>query len=145
MYELDEFDPFRHMKRVRKRMHSFFNFPETDFGRASREPLIDIRDKNEELEVLAELPGVEKKDIKINVLEDSLVLNAESKAEEEEKKKGYYYHERSYNSFSRSIPLPEDVIPNKAKAEFKNGILTLTLSKKHPEKKKAEGYEVKIE
>lgn len=144
MYELDEFDPFRHMKRMHKRMNSFFNFPEA-FEKESREPLIDIRDKGKELEVVAELPGIDKEDIKMNLLEDSLVLNAESKSEEKQEKEGYYYHERSFNSFNRSIPLPEEVVPDKSKAEFKNGILTLTVSKKHPEKKKADGFEVKIE
>lgn len=149
MYELDEFDPFRELRRANRRLYRLFNFgfPAWRGESGIREPLIDIVDKDDALEITAELPGVDKKDIKINVLEDSVALKAESKTEIEKKqeKKGYYFHERSYSSFSRVIPLPTEVIAEKTKANFKNGILTLILPKKYPTEKKPRGFEVKID
>ncbi len=82
---------------------------------------------NGKLLVYAELPGLKKGDIKVQVTEDALILEGERKQEKEEKREGYYHSERSYGHFYRSIPLPEGVTLDKASAEFTNGILEVTI------------------
>ncbi|MEM1577489.1 MAG: Hsp20/alpha crystallin family protein [Candidatus Pacearchaeota archaeon] len=101
---------------------------------------IDIRESNSDLIIEAELPGVNKENIDINLDENKLTIKAETKKAVEEKKEGYLHRERSYKSFYRSFTLPMPVIPEKAKATYKDGILTIIVPKKEKEKKK----EVKI-
>lgn len=95
----------------------------------ARVPSIDLSEKNGNLVVEAELPGVDKKDVKITYTDNMLTLQGETKQEKEEKREGYYRAERQYGSFYRAIPLPQPVDFSKAKAEFKNGVLTITLPK----------------
>lgn len=124
-------DPFSR-RTWRKFWESFPEF-EAFLPRAGvRAPLIDVLDEGKTIRVIAELPGLEKKDISVNVLEDSVEISTEKKAEvkEEKEREGYYFHERSYQKFYRKIPLPAAVIPEKTKAEYKNGILELILQKK---------------
>jgi HSP20 family protein len=112
----------------------------------ARQPLVDVVDRGKEIIVSAELPGVDKKDIQLSVEEDSVSIKAERKAEVEEarEEEGYYFRERSYASYSRRVPLPAEVIPEKAAAEFKNGILTVSLPKRHPEEPREKGHRVEI-
>ena len=142
--EVDLWEPFKSMKKMRRRMFDMFSWPEGFPG--IRQPLVDIEDKGKSLQVVAELPGMEKKDIDINLEETSLEIKAAAKQEarQEKKKQGYFFHERSYQSFFRSIPLPAEIIPSKAKAMFKNGILTINMPKKHAAKKR-KGHRVKVE
>lgn len=100
---------------------------ENVFGGGS--PRTDIAETDKEIEVSVELPGMDEKDIEVSMTEDTLTIKGEKKGEREEKKKGYYLHERSYGSFYRSIPLPSGVDTDKANAEFKKGVLTVTLPK----------------
>ncbi len=141
--EPELWDPFRQMRRVRRRM--FEMFPTPDFFGDIRQPLVDVIDKGKTLHVAAELPGMDKKDIDINVEETSIEIKAKAKQEtkKEKKKEGYYFHERSYQSFYRRIPLPAEVNAKSAKAEFKNGILTVELPKKKAKKSKGHRIEVK--
>ncbi len=121
------------------------------FGRRMRfprlamewEPAIEMYEKGNDLIVKAEIPGVEKEDLSVSVTEDTLTIKGEMKREEEVKEKDYYRQERFYGSFSRTIDLPVEVDSAKAKANYKNGLLTLTLPKKKPEKELA--TEIKIE
>lgn len=111
-----------------------------------REPLVDVVDKGKTIELTAELPGVDKRDIKINIEGNSVSIGAEQKhiLREEDKKKGFYRQERSYQSFFRRLPLPAEVLPAKSSAEYTNGILKVSLQKKRPaEKKKAHKVQVK--
>ena len=141
--DMELWDPFRYMRRLRQRMFDIFPFQEMDSG--IREPLVDVIDKGNSLQITAELPGVDKKGIEINVEENSVAIKAESKheAREEREKEGYYFHERAYERFFRKVPLPAEVIPNKATAEFNNGILTIDLPKKHPEER-GKGFKLQI-
>ena len=144
MRDLDLWRPFK-----RNFFRDFFDdFPlslsESKFGSLVREPLIDVVDEGKQVKVMAEIPGVEKKDISIDVTEDSIAISAEQKKEREEKSKGYYYHERGFQKFFRKIALPSEVIPNKSKAEFRDGILTVVLDKKHPAEKEAKSFKVGI-
>jgi HSP20 family protein len=148
MREIDVWDPFKKIRRMEK-LNKFFNedwFPISVKmpSELIREPLLDVKDLGKALEVKAELPGVDKKDIDIEVNDRRLTLSAKVRVEKEEKDKGYYFKERKYQSYYRTIPLPTEVIPNKSKAEFTNGVLKLTLPKKTPTKPKKKSHKVKI-
>ena len=91
-------------------------------------------DKNFTLEVA--IPGIDKKDLKIDVNEDVLTISSESKSESEENKNGYKRKEFSYSAFSRSFYVPENVNREKIEANYKDGILTIALPKQEEEKNK---------
>jgi HSP20 family protein len=93
-------------------------------------PQVDVTETDKEIKVSADIPGVESKDIDVSVENGTLVIKGEKKYEREEKEKGQYRMERSYGSFERSIELPAEVDESKAKAEFKKGVLRLTLPKR---------------
>ena len=106
-------------------------------------PAVEVVDKKDRLIVKAELPGIDKKDVKVNVENDYLTISGETKNEHEVKEKEYYYSERSYGSFSRSIPLPVEIETGKIKAAYKKGVLTIDLPKS--EKAKPKEIDVKVE
>lgn len=93
-------------------------------------PQIDLSETEKELTIKAELPGIEPKEVEINVVGNVLTLRGEKKQEHEEKKRDYHYVERQYGSFHRSIPLPTYVNADKVDAHYKNGVLTITLEKR---------------
>jgi HSP20 family protein len=93
-------------------------------------PSVDIIERDDEIVVKAELPGVNKDDIDISVTERSVTIKGTSSHEEKEEKGDYYRSEISRGSFSRSLPLPAEVDESKAKASFKDGLLELKLPKK---------------
>ena len=103
----------------------------TGIGRdeASAFPAVDIAETGDLLTITAELPGVAAKDVDISLEKGVLTIRGEKRFEHEEKKDDYRRIERSYGSFSRSFALPHEVDADKAKAEFKDGVLTLTLPK----------------
>lgn len=92
-------------------------------------PKVDVTENEKEFRVSAELPGMEDKDIDVSLQNDMLTIRGEKKEEKEEKGKDYYRMERSFGSFSRSIPLPVEVETDKVDAKFKKGVLTITLPK----------------
>ncbi|MEO0105473.1 MAG: Hsp20/alpha crystallin family protein, partial [candidate division WOR-3 bacterium] len=106
-------------------------------------PLVDMYEKGNDIIVEAEIPGMEKENLSVTVSENTVTIKGEIKKEKEVKEKDYYLCERSYGSFSRTIDLPTEVDSGKAKANYKNGVLTITLPKKQPEKKLE--TEIKIE
>jgi HSP20 family protein len=108
-----------------------------------RKPLLDLADNGKEYVVTAELPGITKDDLKVEVTENSIEISSEKKTEEREEKEGYIRRERHYSNFYRAIPLPDDIIPGKADAELKEGILTVKLPKAKPEDKKTRKLSVK--
>lgn len=140
--EQDFFDPLSFMRR--RMLDMFGGLPAAG---DERQPLVDVVDKESEIVVSAELPGVEKENIELSVDEDSLSISAESREEANESKeeRGYYFHERSYSSYNRTIPMPAKIIPEKASAEFNNGILTVVLQKEHPEEPKGKGFKVEVQ
>ena len=93
-------------------------------------PRVDVTETDKEVKVSAEIPGVEPKDIDVSVEDGMLTIRGEKKYEREEKEKEQYRMERSYGSFERAIALPAEVDKAKAKAEFKQGVLRLTLPKR---------------
>lgn len=99
-----------------------------DFEKSFR---LDVIDREKELLVRGELPGVEKDDIEISVMGDRLMIEAERKFEEEEKKDAFFRHEVGFGTLMRTIPLPVEVDADKVKAELKDGFLEITLPKAH--------------
>lgn len=103
-----------------------------------RMPTLDLFEKNGNLVVEAELPGIDSKDVKITYTDSSVTIQGETKHGKEEKKDGYFRSERQYGSFYRTVPLPTAVDFGQAKAEFKDGVLKITLPKtaQPPEKER---------
>jgi len=93
-------------------------------------PSVDILETENDLVLKADVPGVEQKDIDIQIENGTLTLKGERKFERDEQKKGYHRLERSYGSFVRYFTLPDTVDPEKVRAEYNNGVLTVTLPKK---------------
>lgn len=101
-----------------------------------RVPVVDLYEGEEEVVLKAEVPGLSKEDLKIDLTDSMVTLSGEKKKEEDVKEKDYTYSERSYGSFSRSLQLPCAVKADKAKATFKNGILEVKLPKTEEAKKR---------
>lgn len=100
-------------------------------------PAVDLIDKNDKLLAKVELPGVDKKDVKLSLNDSNLTIQGEMKKDEETKNDDYYYRERAYGTYSRTISLPAEIDKENIKAKFKNGILEITMPKK-PEVKPKE-------
>jgi HSP20 family protein len=92
-------------------------------------PAVDVAEKGDKVVVEAELPGLTVDDIQLSVLENTLTLSGEKKAEKEEKGENYYHIERHHGSFTRSIPLPTRVDTDHVNATFHDGVLTVELPK----------------
>ena len=93
--------------------------------------------------VRADLPGLSKEDIKVEVSDDVLTIEGERKHEEKEERAGYYYNERSHGSFYRAIPLPEDADASKAIADFHKGVLEITVPAPARRESKAKRLEIR--
>ncbi len=152
-------EPFESLRREID--HAFENFHPGSwrwpFGRSSfdsepfwrREltwgaaPAVDIVEKEKEYEITAELPGMDEKNIDVNLSNGMLTIKGEKSQEKEEKKKDYYLSERHYGSFQRSFRVPEGVDPDKVDANFKKGVLTVTLPKTPEAQKKEKKIAIK--
>ena len=106
-------------------------------------PKVDIKETKKEVLVSAELPGLEAKDLDISITDDVLTLRGEKRQESKREEENYFHMECAYGAFNRSIPLPSEVESNNVKAEFKNGILKIALTKKPEEQRKAKKIEIK--
>jgi HSP20 family protein len=98
------------------------------FGRSVL-PRVDIRDLDKEIEVVAELPGMDERDVSVGVADGSLTIRGEQRSEREEERRGYLLHERTSGRIERIVPLPPDLDIDSARARFKNGVLTITIAK----------------
>jgi HSP20 family protein len=104
-------------------------------------PAVDIFETNEAIVLKAELPGITAQDISVEVKDNTLTLKGEKKFEKEVKEENYHRVERSYGSFQRAFTLPGTILQEKVKAEFKDGILEITL----PKVEEAKPKQVKVE
>jgi len=104
-------------------------------------PRVDVIDRDEELIVKAELPGVDKKDLDVSVTENTVTIKGSTSHEEKEEKGDYHRSEMSRGTYSRTLTLPTDVEADKAKAKFKDGVLELSL----PKMKKAKRHSIKVD
>ena len=146
---LSRWNPMREFDDMQKRISSLLDFaPTTNGGEqetltaAEWLPSVDITEDEKEYLVKAELPGLKKEDIKVNVEDGVLTITGERKFEKEEKNKKYHRIERSYGNFTRTFTLPEAVKADKVAAEFKDGVLHVRLPKDETAKPKT--IEVKV-
>lgn len=136
--EGDPFSAFRH--EIDRLFDDFFGsgFGLTPFGGSFMEsfgdfnPRVDITENDKEVNITAELPGLDEKGVEVSLSNDVLTISGEKKAEKEDKGENYYHMERSYGSFQRAIALPAEVDADKVEATFRNGVLQITLPKLHP-------------
>lgn len=108
-----------------------------------RIPAVDIRDAGNEYIIEAELPGMKKEDVEIEIIDGGLKISASKKEEKEEKGEGYLRRERGYLSFSRQLPLPEDADVDKIEAKLVDGVLQINVAKKAKAEEKKKLVEVK--
>jgi len=142
-------DPFKELEEIGHRFNRLFGgFPM--IGEGSREamtvadwaPSVDITEDSKEYLIKAEIPEVDKKDVRVTVQEGVLTIQGQRRQEKEEKDKRVHRVERAYGTFVRSFSLPEDVAEDSVKAEFKDGMLWVHLPK--AEKPKPKSIEVKV-
>ncbi len=132
MSNLIRFEPMREMISLREAMDRLFNdafTPSHDFASGWQVPAVDLYQTDDEVVVKASLPGMKSDDVQISITGDMLTLKGEFKQEDEKKEKAYHLREQRYGAFERTFALPTAVISDKAKAEFENGVLTITLPK----------------
>jgi HSP20 family protein len=99
------------------------------WGLTAWAPPLDVEETDKELHIRAEIPGVKAEELELSIRGDSLLISGEKKESQERQEGGYHYQERRFGSFRREVPLPSAVDPNDVKAEYKDGILTVTLQK----------------
>lgn len=110
-------------------------------GGALWSPQVDVLEREGKLVVRADLPGLKKEDLRVEMTEDALVIEGERRREETEERAGFYRAERSYGSFRRMIPLPEGVSAEQADARFEDGVLEISLPLP---KERARGKKIEI-
>jgi len=134
----------REIDRVFDQFHSNENWPlsalTSDNGKLA--PRVNISETEKEIEVTAELPGVDEKEIDVSLTDDLLTIKGEKKSETEKTEKDFRVFECTYGSFERTMRLPCEVNNDKIDAKFKNGVLTITLPKSHSAKAKTKKIKV---
>jgi HSP20 family protein len=98
-------------------------------GEIGKAPAVDIVDTDKAYEITAELPGMDESNIDVKFSDGTLTIKGEKRDDKEEKKRGYYLSERRYGAFQRLFGVPDGVDADKIEANFKNGVLTVTLPK----------------
>ncbi|MBD2182125.1 Hsp20/alpha crystallin family protein [Planktothrix sp. FACHB-1355] len=123
--------PFQEMETLRRQMDRMFDELAQYNGETSQGwvPAIELHDEENHLTLRAEIPGVEGKDLDIHVTREAVSLAGERRYEKQAEHKGFYHSEFRYGKFQRTVQLPVLIQNDKVQAEFKNGILTLTLPK----------------
>lgn len=119
------------------------NFFKTSLTEGLLKPTLNIGSDEKEYSISVEMPGVDRKDITIEIVNQTLTIKGEKKQEKEEKKKEFYRMERSYGSLQRVLSLPEDADHDKMKATFKNGILNIITPRKQVPKSEIKQIEIK--
>ena len=150
MNTLTRWDPFKDVEELQNRLSSIFGQSPTRRSGTESEvlpvakwaPVVDVAESDHEYVIQAELPAVNREDVKVSVEDGVLTLSGERKFEKEEKNKKYHRIERAYGSFIRTFSIPSDVDPDKVRAEFKEGVLTVRLEK--DERSKPRSVEVKV-
>ena len=106
-------------------------------------PRVDVRQRGDDLVIRADLPGVKREDVHVEVEHDVLTIRGERREEHEEEGEGFYRSERSYGRFHRALPLPEGVNADQREATFKDGVLEITLPAPKPQEQRARRIEVR--
>jgi len=121
--------PFVSLQQEIDRLFDDFSRGFAGFGATDLAPRMDVSETDKEIELTAELPGLEEKDVQINFADGVLTIRGEKKSEKEQKDKSYRLVERSYGSFARSVALPSGTDPDSIKATIANGVLKVTVPK----------------
>jgi len=142
---ITRFEPFRELAAVQSRLNRIFSEPyeqgDDTLVRADWAPAVDVVENDQHALVLtAELPGVKKEDIELKVENNTLTIRGERKRAFEIKEDGYHRVERTYGTFARSFTLPQTVSADGIKADFKDGVLSVTL----PAREEAKPRQVSI-
>lgn len=127
----------------RRPLRTFADFQPFWAQKAALAPAVDLAESEKAFEITAELPGMDEKNIEVNVVNGGLVIKGEKKEEKEEKSKDLFVSERRFGSFERYFQLPAGVDAEKIEASFKKGVLTVTLPKKPEAQKPAKKIDVK--
>lgn len=129
-FDLLRANPFSIFRRMSDEMDRMFQEQMWE-GAASTQsgwsPAIEVSQRDGKFNIQAELPGLEPNDVKVEIENDSIVIQGERKSQSEQKAEGMHRTERQYGYFYRSIPLPEGATPDKAEAKFRNGVLEVTV------------------
>jgi HSP20 family protein len=140
------FRPFEQMDRMLeetlphawwRRLRGEWPWPDFPSVYEGRFPRVDVIDRDSEIVVRAEVPGIDKKDIDVSLTNGSVTIKGETTREEKEEKGDYYRCERTRGSFSRTVSLPAEVDSDTAKASFKDGLLELVLHKAEKSKRRS--------
>ena len=131
-------DPFDEMRQMQNQINDMIK--EMSLGEKWSEsgtlaPLVDVKDEGNTITVATDLPGVDKKDVDIDISDNVIRISARCGRESESTDEGYARRERTYSMFSRTLTLPATVTPQGAKAKLENGVLTVTLPKQQIEDK----------
>jgi HSP20 family protein len=106
-------------------------------------PQVEVAERGGNLVVCADLPGMRKEDVHLEIHNDFLVLRGERRQEQTRNEGGIYRSERSYGQFYRTVPLPEGVSPDQARASFKDGVLEVTIPL--PQQEPRQGHRIEIQ
>ncbi|MBU4185072.1 MAG: Hsp20/alpha crystallin family protein [Proteobacteria bacterium] len=143
-------DPLRNVATLQDRINRMFNEAfasskdfEDEVSMSAWRPAVDIFDTDNAIVIKAELPGIKKDNVSIDVKGNVLTIKGERSFDKEIKEENYYRKERSFGKFQRSFTLPEAVNPEAIKANFKNGVLEIEVPK--PEEKKPKQISINVE
>ena len=143
-----KWEPLKDFVTLQDRMNQFlsdtFNNVDVENGRLIQDwvPAVDVYEDAEAIQLKAELPGMEMKEIEVKVANNTLEIRGEKKIEQEEKKENYHRIERVFGRFARSFRLPNTVAQDKIRAKYDRGVLTITLPKREETKPKSITVEV---
>lgn len=142
---LIKFEPIRELETLHDRIQRYFDdFPNFGFNLNDNfYPRIDISEDKENINVIAEIPGVNKNEIKITLQDNILTIEGEKKKETEQKEKNFFRSERMYGSFKRCFTLPDLVDSDKVDAKFENGMLNIQLKKIEQKRRNEKVIELK--
>jgi HSP20 family protein len=145
-----ERDPFLSFRQQMDRLFDDFFAPMESHRQASSLrsgawPSIDMHETDQAYEIEVELPGLEQKDVEVNLRDNSLMITGEKRNEHKEEAGGRHYTERSYGRFERMIPFDVEVDPDKVEARFKNGVLSVSVPKNPKASSKTRRIEVKAQ
>lgn len=146
---ITRYDPFRDLRNLQEEVNRLFTgnagrtFDDEGIARGSWSPSVDIYENKEQIVLEAELPGMNREDFDLTVENNVITLRGERRFEKKEDTDNYHRVERAYGSFTRSFTLPNTVSGEGASADYRNGVLRVTLPKR--EETKARRIEVKGE
>jgi HSP20 family protein len=137
-WDTGNYGPFAWMRQMQDQLDRAFNglwsgsgtsswTPDPVFGQSDWSPAIDVFQRGNDLVIRADVPGLTKDDITVDIADDQLTIRGERRFDHEEERDGVFRSERSYGSFCRVVPLPQGAIADSAKATFNSGVLEIVV------------------